>query len=225
MAQYEGKKVGIVLSGCGVYDGAEIHESVITLLALDRAGAKIICMAPDMSQMHVINHVKGEPAAGETRNVLIESARIARGEIKNMKDVKAADLNALIFPGGFGAAKNLCTFAVDGVDCKVNPEVERLVKEMHGAKKPIGFICIAPAMAAKILGSHQPKLTIGSDPGTAQSIEKMGGKHVVCKVDEVAIDEVNRIVSTPAYMLGPSIAHVAKGIEKCVEEVLKMTKS
>jgi len=224
MAQYAGKKVGVVLSGCGVYDGAEIHESVITLLALDKAGAKIICMAPDVPHMHVINHVKGEPAAEENRNVLIESARIARGEIKNMKDVKAADLDALIFPGGYGAAKNLCTFAVDGVDCKVNPEVERLVKEMHGAKKPIGFICIAPAMAAKILSSHQPKLTIGSDPGTAQAIEKMGGKHVVCKVDEAAVDEMNKIVSTPAYMLGPSIAHVAKGIEKCVEEVLKMTK-
>lgn len=224
MAQYAGKKVGVVLSGCGVYDGAEIHESVITLLALDKAGAKIICMAPDVPQMHVIDHVKGEPAAGENRNVLIESARIARGEIKNMKDVTAADLDALIFPGGYGAAKNLCSFAVDGVDCKVNPEVERLVKEMHSAKKPIGFICIAPAMAAKILGSHQPKLTIGSDPSTAQAIEKMGGKHVECKVDEAAVDEVNKIVSAPAYMLGPSIAHVAKGIEKCVEQVLKMTK-
>ena len=224
MAQYEGKKVGVVLAGCGVYDGAEIHESVVTLLALDKAGVKIICMAPDVTQMHVIDHVKGEPASGENRNVLIESARIARGEIKNMKDLTANDLDALIFPGGFGAAKNLCTFAVDGVDCNVNPEVERLVKEMHGAKKPIGFICIAPAMAAKILGSHQPKLTIGSDAGTAQAIEKMGGMHVECKVDEAAVDEVNKIVSTPAYMLGPSIAHVAKGIEKCVEEVLKMTK-
>ncbi len=225
MAQYEGKKVGVVLSGCGVYDGAEIHESVITLLALDKAGAKVICMAPDVSQMHVINHMKGEPAAGETRNILIESARIARGEIKNMKDVTAADLDALIFPGGFGAAKNLCTFAVDGVDCKVNAEVERLVNEMHRAKKPIGFICIAPAMAAKILGSHQPKLTIGSDPGTAQAIEKMGGKHVECTVYEAAVDDVNKVVSTPAYMLGPSIAHVAKGIEKCVEQVLKIAKA
>jgi len=225
MGQYQGKKVGVVLSGCGVYDGAEVHEAVITLLALDKAGAKIICMAPDVPQMHVINHMKGEPVAGEKRNVLIESARIARGEIKNMKDVQAADLDALIFPGGFGAAKNLCTFAVDGVDCEVNPEVERLVKEMHRAKKPLGFICIAPAMAAKILGSYQPKLTIGSDAGTAQAIEKMGGKHIVCKVDEVAVDEVNKIVSTPAYMLGPSIAHVAKGIEKCVEEVLKMAKA
>jgi enhancing lycopene biosynthesis protein 2 len=224
MAQYTGKKIGVVLSGCGVYDGAEIQESVITLLALDRAGAKIVCMAPDIPQLHVINHVKGDPIAGEKRNVLIESARISRGEIKNIKDVKAADLDALIFPGGYGAAKNLSTFAVDGANCKVNPAVERLVKEVYGAKKPLGFICIAPVLAAKILGKHQPKLTIGNDPGTAQAIEKMGGKHVVCKVDEIAIDEVNKIVTTPAYMLGPSIAAVAKGIEKCVAEVLKMMK-
>lgn len=223
MGQYQGKKVGVVLAGCGVYDGAEIHEAVITLLALDKAGAQIICMAPNAPQMHVINHVKGEPAAGESRNVLIESARIARGEIKNMKEVKASDLDALIFPGGFGAAKNLCTFAVDGVNCKVNPDVERLVKEMHKAKKPMGFICIAPVLAAKILGSNQPKLTIGSDPDTAQAIEKMGGKHIVCKVDEIVVDEVNKIVSTPAYMLGPTISYVAKGIEKCVEQISNMT--
>lgn len=222
MTQYAGKKVGVVLSGCGVYDGAEIHESVITLLALDKAGAKIVCMAPDAPQMHVIDHAKGEPVEGDTRNVLIESARIARGEIKSMKDVRATDLDALIFPGGFGAAKNLCTFAVAGVNCKVHPEVERLVEEFHHAKKPQGFICIAPVLAAKILGHHHPKLTIGNDQGTAQAIEKMGGKHITCKVDEVAIDEVNKIVSAPAYMLGPTIAPVARGIEKCVEAVLKM---
>lgn len=224
MPQYVGKKVGVVLSGCGVYDGAEIQEAVITLLALDRAGAQIICMAPEVPQMHVINHLKGEPATGENRNVLIESARIARGEIKNMKSVKAADLDALIFPGGYGAAKNLCTFAVDDANCKVNPEVERLVKEMHGANKPMGFICIAPVIAAKVLGAaHHPQVTIGNDPSTAQAIEQMGGRHLTRKVDEVAIDEENKIATAPAYMLGPTISHVARGIEKCVEAVLKMT--
>jgi enhancing lycopene biosynthesis protein 2 len=222
MAQNNGKKIGVVLAGCGVYDGAEIHEATITLLALDRAGAQIVCMAPNVPQMHVIDHVKGEPAAGETRNVLVESARLARGAIKDMKAVKATDLDALIFPGGFGAAKNLCTFAVDGVNCKVNSEVERLVKEMHTAKKPLGFMCIAPVIAAKILGTHHPRLTIGNDPATADAIEKMGGRHVNCKVDEIVVDEANKIVSTPAYMLGPTIAPVAKGIEKCVAKVLEM---
>jgi len=222
MADYSTKKVGVVLAGCGVFDGAEIQEAVITLLTLDEANAQVICMAPDIEQMHVIDHTKGEPAEGEKRNVLTEAARIARGDIKDIAEIKAADLDALIFPGGFGVAKNLCTFATEGTQCSVNPEVERLVKQVHEVKKPIGFICIAPAMAAKILGEHQPKLTIGNDKSTAEAIQAMGGIHVECQVDEIAVDEKNRIVSTPAYMLGPSIAQVAKGIRKCVDKVLEM---
>ncbi|MFZ5518624.1 MAG: isoprenoid biosynthesis glyoxalase ElbB [Candidatus Zhuqueibacterota bacterium] len=222
MSHYTDKTVGVVLAGCGVYDGSEIHEAVLTLLALDRLGAKILCMAPDVAQMHVIDHVKGEPAKGESRNVLQESSRIARGEIKKMSQVTAKDIDALIFPGGFGAAKNLCTFSVDGVNCSVNADVERLVKEMHAAKKPQGFICIAPVLAAKILGKFSTRVTIGKDAGTASAIEKMGGIHVNCNVDEVAIDTANKLVSAPAYMLGPTISFVAKGIDRCVEEVLKL---
>jgi enhancing lycopene biosynthesis protein 2 len=214
-------KVGVVLSGCGVFDGAEIHESALTLFFLDRAGSQIICMAPNVDQMDVINHMKGE-AAGEKRNVLIEASRIARGDIKDIKDVKATDLDALVFPGGFGAAKNLCNFAVKGADCTVNADVQRLVKEMHSAKKPIGFVCIAPVIAAKVLGSFNPQLTIGNDKDTAEAIEKMGGKHVVSTVDNVVVDQKNKIVTTPAYMLGPTISKVALGIEKLIKEVLKM---
>ncbi len=216
-------KVGVVLSGCGVYDGAEIHEATLTLYFLDKAGAEILCMAPDVNQMHVIDHTKGQPS-GESRNVLCESARIARGDIRNMKDVKAADIDALIFPGGFGAAKNLCDFAVKGPDCTVNPEVARLIKEIHAAKKPIGFICIAPVIAAKVLGAANPKLTIGNDPGASGAIEAMGGKHVQAPVEGIVVDEVNKIVTTPAYMLGPTISKVAQGIEKLVAEILKMAK-
>ena len=223
MANYSNKKIGVVLAGSGVYDGSEIHEAVITLLTLDEAGAQIICMAPDMNQMHVIDHTNGEQEKGDSRNVLKESARIARGEITDIAEISANDLDALIFPGGYGAAKNLFTFATEGVNCSVNPEVERLVKEMYEAKKPLGFICIAPVLAAKILGEHNPKLTIGNDKGTAEAIEAMGGKHIERKVDEIAIDEENKIVTTPAYMLGPSIAFVAKGIKKCVNKVLEMT--
>lgn len=214
-------KVGVVLSGCGVFDGAEIHEAALTLFFLDKAGAQIICTAPDTDQMDVVNHRKGE-AAGEKRNVLVESSRIARGDIKDIKDVQAADLDALVFPGGFGAAKNLCSFAVKGTDCTVNADVYRLVKEMHSAKKPIGFVCIAPVIAAKVLGSFNPQLTIGSDKDTAEAIEKMGGKHVVSTVDNIVIDRKNKIVTTPAYMLGPTISKVALGIEKLINEVLKM---
>lgn len=215
-------KVGVVLSGCGFLDGSEIHEATLTLFFLDRAGAEIIQMAPDINQSDVVDHLSSEQVAGETRKVLTESARISRGEIKKMDEIKSDDLDALIIPGGYGAAKNLFDFAFKGIDCTVNPEVERLIKEMHEAKKPIGFICIAPVLAAKVLGSASPRLTIGNDKGMADAIEKMGGKHVVCQVDEIAVDEKNRIVSAPAYMLGPTISRVGLGIEKLVTRVLEL---
>lgn len=211
-------KVGVVLAGSGVMDGSEIHEATLTLYFLDRVVAEIVCMAPDVNQLDVVNHLKGEPS-DETRNVLVEAARIARGDIKDIKDIKALNLDALIFPGGYGAAKNLCNFAVKGADCIVNPEVERLIKEMHEAGKPIGFICIAPVIAAKVLGAE---VTIGSDKDTAAAIEKMGGKHVVRDVDDIVFDGKNNVVSTPAYMLGPTISKVALGIEKLVDKVLEL---
>ena len=218
----QSKRVGVALSGCGVNDGSEIHEAVLTLLALDRAGAKIIAMAPNVSQMHVIDHQAGAPESGAERNVLVESARISRGDIQDMALVDADDLDALIFPGGFGAAKNLCTLAVDGAAMTINPEVDRLVKAMHSAKKPLGFICIAPALAAKSLGELAPKLTIGDDPDTAGALEALGAVQVSCPVDDIVIDPDHRIVTTPAYMLGPSIAPVSRGIDKLVQAVLAM---
>ncbi len=217
-------RVGVLLSGCGVMDGAEIHESVVTLLALDRAGAEILCMAPNADQMHVINHLTNDEAKGETRNVLTEAARIARGEIRDAAAVKADELDALILPGGFGAAKNLCTFAVDGPSCRVQPDVRRLVSEVSDAKKPIGAICIAPAIIAAVLGSKRPVLTIGTDQQTAKALESMGATHQDCPVDQAVTDENLNIVSTPAYMLGPSIKDVAKGIEALVDKVLALAK-
>jgi enhancing lycopene biosynthesis protein 2 len=220
-------KVGVVLSGCGVYDGAEIHESVCTILALDRAKADIVFMAPDVDQMHVIDHVKGEPVEGQTRNVRVESGRIARGNVTDMAGVKATEIDALIFPGGFGAAKNLCDFAVKGSDCAVNPEVKRLVMDMHKAGKPVAFLCIAPAMAAKIYGEagvKGVKLTIGKDKETADAIKTMGAEHVNCDVRDCVVDMENKIVSTPAYMLAQSISEAADGIEKTVKKILDMAK-
>jgi len=214
------KKVGVLLSGCGVFDGAEIHESVLTLLFLDRAGAEIICMAPDMD-FQTVNHLTQKQTA-EKRNVLTESARIARGNIRNIKDVKSADLDALIIPGGFGAAKNLSDFAAKGADAKVHPEVDRLLKEMNSAGKPVGAICIAPATLAKSLSDKKPEVTIGNDVGTASAIEKMGGKHKNCTVDMIHVDKKNKLVTTPAYMLGPGIKDVAEGIEKLVNQVIAM---
>ena len=212
------KKIGVVLSGCGVYDGAEIHESVITLLAIDRAGAAAVCMAPDIDQLHVVNHLTGEVAEGEKRNVLVESARIARGEIRNVEDVMPDDIDALILPGGFGAAKNLCTFGVDGPDCGMNEAVAMLLRGMLAARKPIGAICIAPATLARALRGtkYAAEITIGNDTGTAQGIETLGAKHVECPVDGFHVDEKLRIVSTPAYMLAGRIREAAAGIEKLV---------
>ncbi len=217
-----GKKIGVLLSGCGVMDGSEIHESVLTLLALDRLGAEAVCMAPNIAQMHVVNHLKGEPAPGQSRNVLEESARIARGKIKNIADVRAFDIDALILPGGFGAAKNLSTYAIRGAACEVNPEVARLIREVHAAGKPVGFICIAPVIAAKLLGSKQVRITIGTDKATAADIEKMGAVHEMCPVGECRIDKAMKVVSTPAYMLAKSVAEAAEGIERLVKEIVKM---
>ena len=218
------KKIGVVLSGCGVYDGAEIHESVITLLAIDRAGAEAVCMAPNVDQLHVINHLTGQEEKSEKRNVLVESARIARGDIKDIATVKAEDLDALIFPGGFGAAKNLCDFAVKGENCEVHPEVKRLVKEFEQKQKPQAVFCIAPAMMAKIYedSDAHPTLTIGNDADTSAKMEAMGTQHQNAAVTEVVVDAPNKIVSTPAYMLGQNIGEVAQGIEKTVNELVKM---
>ena len=215
------KKVGVLLAGCGVFDGSEIHEAVLTLLYLDQQGAEIVCLAPDIPQAHVLNHIT-QQEMDETRNVLIESARIARGAIKSLQDIKADDIDALIVPGGFGAAKNLSDFAFKGPAGEVNPEVKRLLDDMLKAGKPIGALCIAPATVGMALKEHQPELTIGSDKGTIGALNALGVKHKVCAVDEIAVDKKNRIVTTPAYMLGPGIKDVAKGIEKVVKQVLSM---
>lgn len=218
------KKIGVILSGCGVYDGAEIHESVLALLAIDRAGAEAVCMAPDMDQLHVINHLTGQESKGEKRNVLVESARIARGKIVDIRTIKASALDGLILPGGFGAVKNLSDFAAKGENCRVHPEVARLIKEFAAIKKPQAACCIAPAMVAKVFdgSTTHPTLTIGNDKQVGGKIGKMGGKHVDCAVDNVVLDKENKIISTPAYMLGQSIAQVADGIEKAVKELVAL---
>jgi len=216
------KKIGVVLSGCGVYDGSEIHEAVLTLLAIDRSGAEAVCMAPDM-ELAEIDHLAGQPT-GAKRNVLIESARIARGNITDIANIKAVDLDAIIFPGGFGAAKNLCDFALKGADASIQPEVARLLKEMAAAKKPIGAICIAPALIAAVLGKeYAPELTIGTDAGTAAAINATGSVHQNCPVREFVVDRKNRIVTTPAYMLAGCISEAADGIEKAVKALIELT--
>jgi len=215
------KNVAVILSGCGVFDGAEIHESVLTMLALEENGASYQCFAPDVPQHHVLNHITGDEM-DESRNVLIESARIARGSVKPVTELKAADFDALLFPGGFGAAKNLCDFAFKGKDCQIQPDVLSAAKDFAQANKPLGFICIAPAMIPHVFGEGA-SLTIGNDADTADAIEAMGGKHVTCPVDEFVMDEVNKVVSTPAYMLAGNISEAASGIRKLVAKVLELS--
>tara|TARA_B100001540_G_scaffold276694_1_gene263680 strand:- start:63 stop:722 length:660 start_codon:yes stop_codon:yes gene_type:complete len=217
------KKVGVLLSGCGVNDGAEIHESVLTMLFLDKPGVEMILMAPNIDQMHVINHYTGQEME-EYRNVLVESSRIARGEIKDMAEVSGNDLDALVIPGGFGVAKNLCDYAMAGPECSVNPDVYRLIAELRLMEKPIGAICIAPVMMAKVLGEQEESanMTIGYDETTSTDIISMGSKHIECPVSEMIIDEEKKIVTTPAYMEAKSIKETAEGIEKLINQILSM---
>ena len=215
-------KIGVCLSGCGVNDGAEIHESVITALALDRAGAEILYTAPDVEQTKVVNHITGDEM-NESRNVLVESARIARGEITDIAKLTSDNMDALIFPGGFGAALNLCDFALKGADCDIHPEVNRIIQEMLGVNKPLGFICIAPALFARAVknAAKKVRITIGNDQATADQIEKLGSQHKICTVEDLIVDEENNIISTPAYMLAGNISDAATGIEKLVHQIMK----
>lgn len=215
------KKIGIVLSGCGVYDGSEIHEAVITLLAIARAGAQAVCFAPDKPQLEVINHLRNEKVVDE-RNVLIEAARIARGAIIPLGQANADELDALIVPGGFGAAKNLSNFAVSGTECLVDNDLRRLTRALHDQGKPLGFMCIAPAMLPKIL-DMPVRLTIGTDIDLAEMLEDMGAEHVPCPVDDIVVDEEHKVVTTPAYMLATRIDEAAAGIEKLVARVLDLS--
>lgn len=209
----------VVLSGCGVYDGSEIHEAVLSLLAIDRHGGTYQCFAPDVAQRDVVNHLTGQPS-GETRNALVEAARIARGKIKPLSAFDAAAFDVLVFPGGFGAAKTLSSFAVDGPECTVNAEVERAVKAMHTAGKPIAALCIAPAIMARVLGDVE--LTIGSDAGTASALEQMGASHRAAGHGEAVVDRRHKVVTTPCYMLEARISQIADGADAAIRAVMEL---
>jgi len=213
------KKIAVVLAGNGVYDGAEIHEATLTMLAIARNGAKYQCFAPDVGQAHVVNHLTGKEMP-EKRNVLVESARIARGNIKPLSEYKAKDFDAIIFPGGFGVAKNLCSFAFDGIDCKVNPDVEKAVRSSVVEEKPVGALCISPVMITKILGDV--KVTIGQDEATIQAVEAMGGTHEKTTHGQIVVDEKYKVVTTPCYMLNASIDQIADGAENLVRKILEL---
>ena len=213
------KKIAIILSGCGVYDGTEIHEATMSMLAVDQAGAQYELFAPDIDQHHVINHLTGKQSEG-TRNVLVESARIARGKIRNLKDFNPAEFDALLFPGGSGAVKNLSDYAVEGAAIKVNADVEKAIQSMHAAGKPIGALCIAPVLLAKVIAGCN--VTIGNDKDTASHIVQMSSHHSNTNATGIVIDEKNKLVTTPCYMLGTRISEIYEGAGKVVEALMKM---
>lgn len=214
------KKIAVVLSGCGYLDGSEITESISLIIALNQAGAQLSFFAPDQ-ELTVTNHLTQE-ATSEKRNVLAESARICRGAAQSLNKLSAQDFDGLAFPGGFGAAKNLSTWALKGAQCEVNPEVKRVIQEFHQASKPIGAACIAPTLLAKVLGEHRVTVTIGNDPGTAKEIEKTGAQHENCPVADYISDRETKVVTTPAYMYDDAKPHeVFKGISGMARELVE----
>lgn len=213
------KKFAVVLAGSGVYDGSEIQEAVLTLLAIAKAGASYQCFAPNIYQYHVVDHSSGKETK-ESRNVFVESARIARGNILKLQEFDPSEFDAIIFPGGFGVAKNLCTFAIDGPDCLVNPVVEQAIKKSIKAQLPIGALCIAPALLAKVVGKS--KLTIGTDTKTAAAIESLGAIHQNTLGADVVIDHQNKIVSSPCYMHNTTIDVVAQGAENAIQALFSL---
>ncbi|GHA61411.1 isoprenoid biosynthesis glyoxalase ElbB [Photobacterium aphoticum] len=209
------KKIAVILSGSGVFDGAEIHEAVLSLYAIEQEGASWHCFAPNIDQHHVINHLTGEDMP-ETRNVLVEAARIARGQISDITTLNPAEYDALLLPGGFGVAKNLSDFAFAGADCTIHPDIKRVCQQFADEEKPAAYLCIAPTLIPLIYGPGA-KGTIGTDPDTASAFNQMGGEHIDCPVDEFVLDQQRRLLSTPAYMLAGSISEAATGIQKLVK--------
>lgn len=211
------KKFAVILSGCGVYDGAEIHEAVMTMLAIAQNSAEYSIFAPDINQYHVINHMTGHTMS-EQRNVLLESARIARGNIQSLDELDMRSFDALIFPGGFGVAKNLCSYAFDGAACKVEPEISKLLRDAVSLRKPIGALCISPVLLAKVLG--EVIVTVGPEESDAANVSLMGAKHVATSHGEVVVDEKHRLFSTPCYQLNSSIVQIAEGANAIVKAML-----
>ncbi|MCW5782569.1 MAG: isoprenoid biosynthesis glyoxalase ElbB [Nitrospirales bacterium] len=215
------KKVAVILSGCGFLDGAEITEAISTLIAIGQNGAAYEVFAPN-KDVEETNHLTQKPT-GQKRNVLQEAARIARGEIQPLEQLKAKDFDALAFPGGFGAALHLCNFAEKGSGGQIDPQVARVVKEFADSQKPIAAICIAPAIMALALGKKGVNVTIGEDAGTASELEKTGAKHQNCAVEQYVVDHSNKVITTPAYMYGSARPHqIFAGVSGAIAELIKM---
>ncbi|PCI23661.1 MAG: isoprenoid biosynthesis protein ElbB [SAR324 cluster bacterium] len=215
----EKKKIGVILSGSGVYDGSEIHEAVAALVALEKYGLEAKIMAPDIEQMHVVNHLTGEVQEGETRNVLVEAARIARGNITALTKEALDEIDGLMFVGGFGAAKNLSDYAVKGVDMSVQVDVQTGIEMIRKQGKPIAALCISPILLAKVLGTDSPSLTLGQQAQDAENLQQLGGIHQVTTHEEITVDEKLKLISGPCYMLEASLANIMNGADEVVKRL------
>lgn len=211
-------RVGVILSGCGVSDGSEIHEAVLLMLSLDQREAKVRCLGLD-EPFTPVNHLT-QKAESNTRNALAESARIARGEIDSLAKANLDDFDAFVLPGGFGAAQNLSTYATEGAECSVNADLHKLLTDAHAAGKPLGFACIAPVIAAKVFGHLNPQLTVGRDEETSGNLNAMGADAVPCGARDIVVDERHRIASTPAYMEAANMTELQLGLDKLVAQIL-----
>lgn len=224
-------KIGVLLSGCGVFDGTEIHEAVLTLLAIQEAGHEYVCIAPDVDQHHVINHTNGEEM-NEKRNVFVESSRIARGEITKLSDIDPADIDALVLPGGFGAAKNLTTWAFKGPESEILPEVKLLLVNLVNIGKPICALCVTPTVVAKAFeGSDiHPQLTLGNTEqdseydiqGFSDGLAAVGAQPVMKTTDDILVDTANKIVSAPCYMMKTDVVGVRNNTQKAIQQMLDL---
>jgi enhancing lycopene biosynthesis protein 2 len=212
-------RFAVMLAGCGNKDGAEIHESVLTLLSIDKAGHQYQCFAPDVPQARVLNFLTNEEMP-EKRNVLLESARIARSKIRPLADFAQKDFDILVMPGGSGVAYNLCTFATDGDRMSILPQVESAVRAMHQAGKPIGALCISPVIIAHVL--KKVSVTFGKDEKINAIFQKSGARTTNTEARDIVIDHDNKIVTTPCYMLDARISEISQGIEKLIQQLIKM---
>jgi len=217
------KKIALVLCGSGFKDGSEIRESVAVLWGLSRLGAQVQCFAPNRPQTDVINCLTGKPSSGENRNMLTEKARIARGEIQPLTQLRASQFDAIIIPGGFGVAKNLCTFASEGSKGKVLQELKDVLLEFHDSNKPIGAVCIAPAVIALTFPGKHFEMTVGGSSEAAQEIEKLGHKHISTLASQCHIDHKNKIITTAAYMCEAPLHEIFEGVRQLTEEIVKLS--
>lgn len=227
-------RIGVLLSGNGVYDGSEIHESVFTLLAIDENRGEAVCMAPNTEQHHVVNHITGDEMP-EKRNVMVEAARIARGAISDLAEMSASNLDALVIPGGFGAAKNLTKWAFSGPDGEINADVKRIINDFVTAKKPIVALCMGPTVVAKALEDAGLKehLTVGTTEeaspyeidAISAGMEKAGAVAEMKTIREITIDTENKIISAPCYMMEASITDVRNNIKQAIDQLFEMLES